>query len=192
MKQIAGVILMLIYAASVLPAQAPGAAVLTPNLVNQLERPLRCRPEGTDFVIENGTEFFNRPLYGGNTAFGVDAGDRPEFLLYLPGRGGNLRLGIRTGPSAKWLQAADRIVARYRPGGMIHEVADPMLGRDTLLRLESYALSETEGLIVRAELIPPKAGPARPAARTRLIWSKSTAKKMPLRRARICPKQEAR
>jgi len=65
------------------------------------ERPLRYRPDGRDFVIENGREFFNRPLYGSNTAFRVDAGDRPEFTLYLPGRGGNLRIGIKQGAAAK-------------------------------------------------------------------------------------------
>jgi hypothetical protein len=65
------------------------------NFDGQTRRPLRYRPVGTDFVIENGVEFFNRPLYGTNTAFRVDAGDRPEFSLYLPGRGGNLRCGDR-------------------------------------------------------------------------------------------------
>src|ERR1700753_232227 len=68
-----------------------------PVMENNVERPLRYRPDGTDFVIENGTEFFNRPLYGANTPFRIDAGYKPEFALYLPGRGGNLRLGIRIG-----------------------------------------------------------------------------------------------
>ena len=49
-----------------------------------------------EFVIRNGKEFFNRPIYGVSTAtqagdFRVDAGDLPEFSLYLPGHGGNLR-----------------------------------------------------------------------------------------------------
>ncbi|HWU80258.1 MAG TPA: hypothetical protein VN158_09375, partial [Caulobacter sp.] len=61
----------------------------TPNLVGNTERPVRYRPDDGDFVIENGTETFNRPLYGGDTAFRVDGGDKPEFVLYLPGRGGN-------------------------------------------------------------------------------------------------------
>ncbi len=64
-----------------------------PLFKDDTARPLRYRPEGRDFVIVNGTEFFNRPLYGSNTPFRVDAGDRPEFTLYLPGRGGNLRSG---------------------------------------------------------------------------------------------------
>ena len=65
-------------------------------LADNIARPLRYTPDGTDFVITNGSEYFNRPLYSGNTAFRVDGGDKPEFSLYLPGRGGNLRPGIRT------------------------------------------------------------------------------------------------
>jgi hypothetical protein len=37
----------------------------------------------------------------------VDAGDRPEFSLYLPGRGGNLRLAIKTDAGQKWLFDAE-------------------------------------------------------------------------------------
>ena len=81
------------FAASVL-AQVPAAQKIWPNLADNIDRPLRYRPDGADFVIEQGAEFFNRPLYGGNTAFRVDGGDKPEFVLYLPGRGGNLRLEI--------------------------------------------------------------------------------------------------
>src|SRR5262245_20695975 len=101
-----------------LSAQAPAANRLWPNLENNIERPLRYRPDGQDFVIENGGEFFNRPLYGGHTAFRVDAGDQPEFVAYLPGRGGNLRFGIRSAAGAKWLHETTSVTARYRPGMM--------------------------------------------------------------------------
>ncbi len=131
--------------------QAIAARRLGPNLESNIDMPLRYRPDGGDFVIENGAEFFNRPLYGGNTAFRVDAGDKPEFSLYLPGRGGNLRLGIRSGAGAKWLSAAQRVTARYRPGGMIYDVRDPMLGAEGVLHIEAYALAVTEGLVVRVE-----------------------------------------
>lgn len=124
---------------------------LTPNLEGQIDRPLRYRPEGVDFVIENGTEFFNRPLYGGNTAFRVDVGDKPEFSLYLPGRGGNLRLGLRSSAGIKWLIDARNIVSRYRPGSMIYEIRDPLLGNGTLT-VTAIALHNREGLIVKAEL----------------------------------------
>lgn len=43
-----------------------------PCLADNLARPLRYQPEGTDLVIRNGGEFSNRPLYGGDTVFRVD------------------------------------------------------------------------------------------------------------------------
>jgi hypothetical protein len=157
--------------------QSPGAARVTPNLVDNIDRPLRYRPDGPDFVIENGAEFFNRPLYGGNTAFRVDGGDRPEFVLYLPGRGGNLRLGFRVaGGAPKWLHEARTIGARYRPGELRYEIADPLLGSETVLRVEVVAYAETEGLGVRVEAAP-LAAPARGApklalpAGLELLWA---------------------
>ena len=147
-----------------LPAQVPAALQVTPNLAPQIERPLRYRPDGSDFVIENGAEFFNRPLYGGNTGFRVDAGDKPEFTLYLPGRGGNLRLGFKTAGGTKWLFEADRVTSRYRPGSMLYEVRDPLLGAAGVLNVTVLALADTEGLVVRAEL----SGAAAPVE---LVWA---------------------
>ena len=148
---------VLVTACSPLSAQAPAAGRLWPNLVDNIERPLRYRPDHEDFVIVNGGEFFNRPLYGGNTAFRVDGGDKPEFVLYLPGRGGNLRLGIRkverADPSAfssKWLHDAAHIITRYRPGELLYEIRDPLLGPAGVLRLAVVAWHQTEGLAVRA------------------------------------------
>jgi hypothetical protein len=143
---------------------APAALRLTPNLADNIERPLRYRPDGVDFVIENGAEFFNRPLYGGNTAFRSDAGDKPEFTLYLPGRGGNLRLGLRTAAGAKWLHEAVRIVTRYRPGAMLYEIRDPLLGADGVLRLHALALFQTDGIVVRLEAAGVPAG-------VELVWA---------------------
>jgi len=122
----------------------------SPNLVSNIERPIRYRPEDGDFVIENGVETFNRPLYGGDTAFRVDGGDRPEFVLYLPGRGGNLRLGVVGATGARWLHEARAIVTRYRPGELIYEIRDPMLAQG-VLRVEAVAYAETEGLSLRVE-----------------------------------------
>jgi len=133
------------------------------NFDGQTRRPLRYQPVGTDFVIENGVEFFNRPLYGTNTAFRVDAGDFPEFALYLPGRGGNLRLAIKTDAGQKWLFDAEHILTRYRPGSMLYEIRDPLLAGGTL-NLALLALSATEGLVLRCELN----GTSRPVE---LIWA---------------------
>jgi hypothetical protein len=137
-------------------AYKPEAPTLVPNRQGQLDRPLRYRPEGADFVIDEGREFFNRPLYGGNTAFRVDGGDRPEFALYLPGRGGNLRLGLRTNGGTLWLHEARHVQARYRPGELHYEIADDLLGRDGRIRVAAVAYAATEGLAVevRGEKLP--------------------------------------
>lgn len=125
--------------------------VIHPTFEDQAQRTLRYHPENTDFVIENGQECFNRPLYGGNTAFRVDAGDKPEFSLYLPGHAGNLRFGIRTASGVKWLNNADKIISRYRPGEMVYEISDAMLN-GAVFELTAIALYDSDGLIVRARL----------------------------------------
>lgn len=121
------------------------------NFSNNVARPLRYWPVNGDFVITNGAEFFNRPLYCVNSAFRIDAGDKPEFSIYLPGRGGNLRLGIKTSAGTKWLNDAQQIVAHYRAGEMIYEISDPLIENEKLI-LTVIPLSETKGLILRAEL----------------------------------------
>jgi len=142
------------------PAAAPTAVAvppqsdqrgLRPMLAENIDRPLRYTPVDGDFVITNGAEFFNRPLYGGASAFRVDAGDQPEFSLFLPGRGGNLRLGFATPQGVRWLHQAARVVARYRPGAMLHEIQDPLLAGG-VLRLHALAPRAGEGLILRIEL----------------------------------------
>ncbi len=119
-------------------------------LAGKIDRPLRYTPVGTDFVITNGAEFFNRPLYSMNSGFRIDGGDKPEFSLYLPGRGGNLRFGIKTGAGTKWLNDARQIVTRYRPGSLLYEIRDPLLGAGEL-NLTVLPLSETKGFIVRIQ-----------------------------------------
>jgi hypothetical protein len=118
---------------------------IRPLLEGNTSRPLRYTPDNGDFLIVNGKEFFNRPLYGPNNAFRVDAGDLPEFSLYLPGHGGNLRIGFANGASSKWAFQADRVTARYRPGRMIYEVRDSLLG-DGWLQIELMTQGEGSGI----------------------------------------------
>jgi hypothetical protein len=115
------------------------------------ERVMRYHPDGEDFVIKNGARRFNRALYGANTGFRVEAGDLPEFALYLPGMGGNLRLGLITKDSSKWLVNAKNVKARYRAGSMLYEVTDPLLGNG-ILHLSVYASSEPDGLLFKVAL----------------------------------------
>jgi hypothetical protein len=149
-------ILLVLNTPSVLFAQSDLRPELTyqprGNFSNNIARPLRYWPIDGDFVITNGAEFFNRPLYCLNSAFRIDGGDKPEFSLYLPGRGGNLRLGIKTKLGVKWLNDADKIIAHYRAGSMVYDIKDSLLADTRQLRLTVLPLSETKGFIVRAEL----------------------------------------
>jgi hypothetical protein len=119
------------------------------RLWHGIERELRYRPDGEDFVIQNGKRRFNRALYGTNTAFRVEAGDLPEFALYLPGMGGNLKFGLISGSESKWLINASSIEARYRPGTMIYTVKDALLGNG-ILTIQVLAGSSEENIIVKA------------------------------------------
>ena len=140
-------------------AQAP-----PPALWHNQPRILRYHPEGPDFVITNGTHRFTRALYGTNTAFRVEAGDLPEFALYLPGMGGNLKLGLLAGGHSKWLIAADHITARYRPGTMRYDITDPLLGVGKL-HLDVLALAGAEGIILKARF------ENLPANSVQLLWA---------------------
>ncbi|HVW21006.1 MAG TPA: DUF4450 domain-containing protein [Opitutaceae bacterium] len=141
-------------------AAALGAHGATLNLESTISRPLRYRPEGGDFVIENGAEYFNRPLYT-NTAFRVDGGDRPEFSLFLPGRGGVLRLGVVAGGRGVWLDQAADIVSRYRPGSLLYEISDPLLGEGRL-RIAALLPAAGQGLVLRVSY---------GGAPVRLVWA---------------------
>ncbi len=135
-----------VHAAS--PGQDPRGP--RPMLVDNIARPLRYTPDGGDFVVVNGEESFNRSLYGGSSGFRVDGGDRPEFSFYLPGRGGNLRLGIATAAGMKWLHECARIEARYRGGTMVYEIRDTVLGNE-MLGLTVISPKADEGLLLRVE-----------------------------------------
>lgn len=114
------------------------------------ERTIRYHPEGTDFVITNGDRRFTRALYGTNTAFRVEAGDLPEFALYMPGMGGNLKFGLISKDTSKWLIQAKKITARYRPGSMIYDIEDGLLGNGKL-HLVMLAMADAEGVIVKVQ-----------------------------------------
>ncbi|WP_114783017.1 DUF4450 domain-containing protein [Botryobacter ruber] len=116
-------------------------------------RPLRYKPEGNSFVIVNGTKRFNRALYGTHSGFRVETGDLPEFLLYMPNKGGNLKLGLATDNGDKWLIKADHIKAIYTPGTMRYEIKDALLGEGQL-NIQVLAMADAEGMVVAVESTP--------------------------------------
>jgi len=127
-----------------------GCKNIHPNQDTSLENQvsLRYTPENNDFVILNGTKRFNRALYGTNTGFRVETGDLPEMAMYLPGMGGNLKFGLVSQDSSKWLIDGENIVMRYRPGTTIYEITDPLLKKGKLT-IQVLALAGEEGMIVK-------------------------------------------
>ncbi|WP_345953805.1 DUF4450 domain-containing protein [Mucilaginibacter sp. PAMB04168] len=115
------------------------------------EREIRYQPDGQDIVIHNGTRRFNRAIYGTNTAFRIEAGDLPEFALYLPGMGGNLKLGLVKNKESKWLIEAKAIEARYRAGSMLYTIHDPILGKG-VIHVQLLAAASTEHMLLKVEL----------------------------------------
>jgi len=121
-----------------------------PVLSGRTARPMRYTPEDGGFVITNGDERFNRPLYIGRDGARFDVGDRPEFAFYLPGKGGVLRLGIAAGGQAKWLLDADTVTARYAEGRMTYTVRDALIG-DGAWIIEAVPAAERTAALVRVE-----------------------------------------
>jgi hypothetical protein len=122
---------------------------LPEGLWHNQQRELRYRPDGSDFVITNGNRLFTRALYGTHTAFRVETGDKPEFALYMPGMGGNFKLGLEADGTSKWLTEAKTVTARYRTGSMLYTIEDPMLGHAKLM-IEILAMADADGFIFKA------------------------------------------
>src|SRR6478735_4884122 len=114
------------------------------------KRLLRYHPEGEDIVITNGDRRFTRALYGTNTAFRAEAGDLPEFALYMPGMGGNIKFGIIANGRSKWLIDAKYIKASYRAGSMLYEIKDELLGNGQIF-LQAIATYDDEALILKIQ-----------------------------------------
>ncbi|TAN19749.1 MAG: DUF4450 domain-containing protein [Chitinophagaceae bacterium] len=111
-------------------------------------RTLRYHPEGKDYVIVNGNKRYNRALYGVHNGFRIQAGDIPEFALYLPGTGGDMKLGVITIQGTKWFNDFDTVEARYRPGMMLYKLKDRILGKSEI-DLQLLAMSDRQGMILK-------------------------------------------
>ena len=96
---------------AILPAVIAAAGCMTAAAGTAQTGPtggLHYRPQGESVITVDGTHKFNRALYGAHTGFRMECSDYPEFGIYLPRMGGNLR--IETG--------AATCQARYTPGRM--------------------------------------------------------------------------
>ncbi len=122
----------------------------TTSIWHGIQRKIHYVPDHGDFLCVDPQRRFNRALYGSNTAFRVEAGDLPEFALYLPGMGGNLKFGLISGTASKWLINAKKIETRYRPGSMIYSINDSLLGSGQI-KLTVVPLFDREAVIVKLE-----------------------------------------
>lgn len=111
-------------------------------------RKLHYAPGENSFVLKNGTRKFNRALYGSNTGFRVETGDLPEFAMYMPGMGGNFKLGLVNEKESKWITEASKIETQYVLGTMHYKIEDAILGNGKLF-VDVVALKEKEGFIVK-------------------------------------------
>jgi len=116
-----------------------------------IARTMHYKPQGNDIVLVKGTRKFNRALYGTNTAFRVETGDLPEFALYMPGMGGNCKIGFVINNKSKWLTECDSIQTIYRAGSMLYEIRDSLL-HDAVLHITVLALADAEGMVLQLQL----------------------------------------
>ena len=84
------------------------------NTATATPRPLHYRPAEGGVETVDGPGRYNRALYGAHTGFRMECSDVPEFGLYLPRMGGNLRIEI---PYA-------HCTARYEAGRMRYRLDD--------------------------------------------------------------------
>ncbi len=113
------------------------------NLPTEAPRLLRYRPAGNGVEITDGTQRFNRALYGAHTGFRMECSDQPEFGLYLPRMGGNLRFDVAYG----------HCTARYEAGRMLYRLDDRLTIEAQVLRSEDAALWRIENTGTRPERI---------------------------------------
>ena len=126
------------------------SAQTSAKLWHNKERTIHYQPQGNDFILYKGTRKFNRALYGTNTGFRVEAGDLPEFALYMPGMGGNCKIGISINGKSKWITTASQIKTVYRPGTMLYQIKDSLLGKGQI-SLSVLAMANAEGMIIKME-----------------------------------------
>jgi len=120
------------------------------NLTQTKTRKIHYAPDGNSFILKNGKRKFNRALYGTNTGFRIEVGDLPEFALYLPGMGGNFKLGIANESFSKWISESDSIVTRYNPGEIIYEIRDTTL-QNGIIKIQVVAHAKNEAMIIKVE-----------------------------------------
>lgn len=96
-------------------------------------RKLSFHVTDSDWVKDDGKPYFSSLLKGGKKHdFAVYSGDKPFWIIKLPGESGLFRLAIVSGQKSIWLSSAAYLKSSYRPGMLLYDIADTLLGKDTL------------------------------------------------------------
>jgi beta-galactosidase len=108
------------------------------SAVPQGQPGLIYHPEGNAIVLENGSRWYNRPLYCNTRQTVILAGEMPG----LTGPLGTLQGAVKTSAGLVRLDEFSQRTMRYRPGRMEWDLADP---RFTGLKLAMTATTVSEG-----------------------------------------------
>jgi len=122
------------------------------ELWHNIVRTMHYQPQGNDFILYQGRRKFNRALYGTNTAFRVETGDLPEFALYMPGMGGNCKIGISVNGKSKWVSDANQIKTIYRAGSMLYQIKDSLLNKG-IINIGVLAMADAEGMVIKMDAV---------------------------------------
>jgi hypothetical protein len=118
---------------------------------HNLEREVRYKPVGEEFVNLKGDKRFSRAIYGTNTGFRFETSDYPEFGLYMPNLGGSVYLAVKRGEKAVWMKDLEWVESRFVSGKRAYTLKDKGLLDKGSLRITALALSDADGFLVRTE-----------------------------------------
>lgn len=141
--------LIWLFACSMLAAKAQD--INSSSLWQGKERELRYKPDGEEFVIENGDKRFTRAIYGTHTGFRFETSDFPEFGLYMPMFGGSVYMAVSTPSATVWINELASIESRFKSGQRTYIVKDEKLLGNGTLRIDALALADGDGFIVKYE-----------------------------------------
>lgn len=108
-------------------------------------------PEGKGIACVNGTNRFNRAIYGTNSGFRFETSDFPEIGLYMPNMGGSVYFAIRSGGEVKWIRDAEMVKSVYTAGSRRYEVRDSRMMGKGCLEMEMLAWADADGVVVSLE-----------------------------------------
>lgn len=115
------------------------------NTTSVEARKLHYRPDGKGVFSIDGTARFNRALYGAHSGFRMECSDQPEFGIYLPGMGGNLKLILPRGEDSGCKARYEAGRMQYAGNGVAIEAQVMRQGEDLALwRIENISKRSTK------------------------------------------------